>query len=504
MDEPRRVVGLMRLVASLHDGHTIIEPVGHRFAFWYPIRIYEFTDGYFVTSAHQSVADLAGARILKIAGRPVSEVADEARGLFGTDNDFDAKEKLYAIHNAFLMRGLGYAAGNGQLTITATLTDGSTVERTLTPHPADDRYPPTVPVFEWRFRSEVYGLPFGKRDEWRAAYHNLPSDAFEEPDPNRPAHLYQRVRYTKLAYPTRDAYYIQISQTDDSSMGPFFSSAMKEVDELKPRRLILDIRYNFGGDGSTVNGMIHEFIRRELSPPWHELYLVTGRKTFSAAMSIVDGLLENASISIVGEPPGAALNSFGDPTAIPYPALGLQLDVSTVEHQLSQSNDLSKYVAVDVPALMSFADYAAGNDPAVDAILDGAEMRSLPVIARMEGGDKARSVYLDRLERFGSLEWWSPPKEISLRAACDYLVAEERFEDALETCRLNTEIHPYVWNTWYNLAQAQKAAGLADNRLSSYQCVVKLAPNNWNVPGIQALFARLGVEPEIPPGCPVE
>src|SRR4051812_37520871 len=87
LSEEQRMVGTMRLVASIGDGHTSLEPDNPAFGRWYPFRIYEFTDGYFISSAHVSVANLAGAQVLEIAGRPMAEVAGQARDLMGADND---------------------------------------------------------------------------------------------------------------------------------------------------------------------------------------------------------------------------------------------------------------------------------------------------------------------------------------------------------------------------------------------------------------------------------
>ena len=39
------------------------------------------------------------------------------------------------------------------------------------------------------------------------------------------------------------------------------------------------------------------------------------------------------------------------------------------------------------------------------------------------------------------------------------LINRGRNVDAIEVATLNSEIHPYIWNTWYNLAAAQNAAG---------------------------------------------
>src|SRR5215203_6167656 len=45
LTEEQRVAGLMRLVASLGDGHTYLEMNNPRYARWYPVRFYQFNDG---------------------------------------------------------------------------------------------------------------------------------------------------------------------------------------------------------------------------------------------------------------------------------------------------------------------------------------------------------------------------------------------------------------------------------------------------------------------------
>ena len=61
LSEPERLARLMKLVAMIGDGHTRIELKSYDYGSWYPFRLYEFSDGYFVTSAHQS-ASVIGRR----------------------------------------------------------------------------------------------------------------------------------------------------------------------------------------------------------------------------------------------------------------------------------------------------------------------------------------------------------------------------------------------------------------------------------------------------------
>ncbi|HEY2322632.1 MAG TPA: hypothetical protein VGJ82_07175 [Thermoanaerobaculia bacterium] len=483
LTEEQRVVEAMRIVASIGDGHTQLQPKRPDFGSWYPVRFYQFTDGYFITTAHRSVAELAGAQVLEIAGRPVDEVASAARGLMGADNAMGAMENLFALHNASLMKGLGYASADGRLVLRVKLRNGTIVERTLTPHATDDpRFDKDDSTFEWRFRREFLGSGVGTPADWVSALRDTPGSAFATDDPARPAHLGKRA----LLFTRRldDTFYIQ-AITVSRSVADDFIAALRTVDEIKPKRLIVDLRYNFGGDGSVVDPVMHEIIRRESAPPWGELYLLVGRKTFSAGLGWADEFIRHTNATIIGEPAGAAMNSYGDPVERDFPKTGLVLEVSSLRHDMANSDDVREFVPVDIPAPFSFADYVSGRDPAVDPIVRGEEMRSIGRIARTDGGAAARKAYFDRVKRFSTFSWWTPPPEIDLRHACNDLLDGKRTADALEVCTLNTEIHPFVWNTWLNLAHVQRLAGMTRESFENLQHVLQIDPTNFNEPDIR-------------------
>jgi hypothetical protein len=452
------------------------------------------------------VGDLAGAEIIAVGGRPVAEVAGRARELIGADNSSAAKDRLWAFHNAPLMKGLGYASANGELVIQARLTGGAVVHRTLSPartrhqsFPADDA------TFTWQFRPEVFGLPFGADSDWVTAFRGLRTSAFQTPDTARPIHLTDRLPFSARAIPAQGAYYMRMNYVSDTDFIPFVRRVLSEVDAVRPRHLIIDWRQNFGGDGSKLQDMTREFVKRADDPPWVNLYVLTGPKTFSAAVMALDALLDHIPAVVIGEPSAAGLNHFGDPERRSYGRTGLRLSVSTRWWQFSHSEDLSEFVPVQIPAPFTFADFMAGRDPAVDPILGGRDMRSVSAIAVADGGGAAARVFAERLARFSRYSWWSPPAEYELRQSCDALRAKGRINDALATCQLNADIHPDVWNVWYNLATVQKEAGQAKNRLASYRCVIAIAPDNWNVPAIRQFLAQPGNEgAELPVGCPVE
>ena len=493
LSEEQRVTRAMRLVALLGDTHTQLEPKRPDFALWYPFRIYEFSDGYFVTAAHRSVAELAGAQLLEVAGLPVQRVVDSARELMGADNASAKKERLFAFSNAVLMKGLGYAQADGRLTIKFRLNSGTITERTLLPSKSDDpRYAKDDSTFDWYQQAEMGGPPFGGVDAWISAYKGLAYSAFRTTDPTRPLQLMNRRNIAAKSLPDQSAFYIQANYMGDD-LPQKFRLALQEVDQLRPRRLIVDFRYNFGGDGSHVPAIVREFIKRETSNGWKELYILTGPRTFSAGIMAVVALAANTAHTVIGEPMSAPVNSYGDARTIQFPRTGLQLTLSTVLNQLGATTDIHPFAPVDIPAPMSFADYASGRDPAVDAILRGDEMRSLSVIALSDGGLVARQAWIQRGDSFAKFAWWSPPQEIDLRRAAQKLIEQKRVVDAIEVAKLNAEIHPGIWNVWYNLAKAQIEGGQKREALENFRQVLKIDPNNGNADEIRGAFAEAGI-----------
>jgi tetratricopeptide (TPR) repeat protein len=498
LSEEERLVGAMRLVALIGDGHTQLEPNEARFDAWYPVRFYEFTDGYFIVGAHRSVAELAGAKVIEIGGRPAAEAAEAARDLMGADNRFDRMERLFGLSGAAVMKGLGFAEADGGLKLKLRLRNGRTVTRTLPATKSSPDTPTAGASFEWRFFPKVKGPPVGTYDDWIGVFGNSYTD-YRQKDFSRPLHLAYARAYVAKALPEKSAYYVQVNIVTDASyeketLAGLFRKAFEEMRAYKPKRFIVDWRYNFGGDGSLVPSMIHEFIKQEDDPPYGELYILTGRRTFSAAIMAMEGFTKHTRYSIVGEPSGAALNHYGDAEPIQYAKTGLQLYVSTLWHQLNEY-DPGAWVYVDVPAPFSFADYAAGRDPAIDTILAGEDMRALPVIALADGGARARSVLKERQKKFAKYDWWAPPRFRDVKTVGNDLLEDlGRPEDAAEIFTLLTELYPNEWNSWERRGRAQTAAGDKAGAAMSYRCALALDPDTYEDGDLNAAIAEVEAE----------
>ncbi|MEO8559692.1 MAG: hypothetical protein ABI439_11560 [Rhodospirillales bacterium] len=492
LTEEQRMVRLMQLTASIGDGHTQVEPDRPDFGFWYPINLAEFPDGYFITSAYKTNPELAGAQILKVSGRPVAEAVAMVRSLRGADNAFGNRLDVRMLDNAALMRGLGLANAAYGLAITVRLANGQVATRTLAPIAANSPvFKRNSSTFSWSGRAETYGPPLGEPKDWMTAFNGETAQAFRVHDERHPAHLTQRLALTSRNFPDAHTYYVQSNIVEDSldeSFRHFFSRAMREIDAARPTNVILDLRNNEGGDGSRVPELIPLF-SKHLSAD-QNLYVLTGPKTFSAAILWLGDFINFLHPTIVGEPAGAALNSFGDAHEYPLPEIGATSHISTLRNVKSNVNDLARLTPVDVPAPMTFADWRSGRDPAVDPILAGQEMRSFAQVALTDGARAARQSLASRIDRFTKYPWWTPPTEIELRRSVQLLTEKGRYEDAIAIGEISTTFHPDIWNSWYNLGKAQLDAGRLIEGQASLRKVLKVDPDNFNKDELAAISSR--------------
>jgi hypothetical protein len=215
--------------------------------------------------------------------------------------------------------------------------------------------------------------------------------------------------------------------------------------------------------------------------------------------------MQNLHVTLIGEPTGVPFNFASDAKEFTFPASGLYQTVGYLRAQLGESDDISDSVPVSVPAPLSFADYMAGRDSAVDPILSGVEMRSLPLIALSDGGIAARRVYEARKSLHAQYSWWHGERFIDIKRAGYELLRSGRGPDSVELFRINSERFPDDWMSWENLGRGQVGAGKIDDARQSYQCALALDAENFDRGDLVSAINEGGgsARIDVAPGCPV-
>jgi hypothetical protein len=99
------------------------------------------------------------------------------------------------------------------------------------------------------------------------------------------------------------------------------------------------------------------------------LYVLIGRRTFSAAVLLTGELERLTKAVFVGEPASSPPNFYGNDSFFSLPYSGLQGSITNGYHQRSTWEDVSPWTPPDIWAPLTAEDAAAGRDPALEAAL---------------------------------------------------------------------------------------------------------------------------------------
>ncbi len=344
-----QVVGrFMRLAGMIEDGHTsVYPPFDGPLAFHMtPIWPYALGDEWRIVAAAPEYEELVGARIVAVEDVPIAEAERLIAGHLPRDNAITPKwVTSVALQFAEISAGVFDSGNPSVLTVDFELPSGEH-RRVSIPGGPIDRNPMSawVPRGWPSAEPEVAPLWLGRVDEglW-----------FEE-----------------LA--EIDTVYAQINQIRDAqdlSMEEFGRQLRQRLSDGGFRHLILDLRHNNGGNGYLNWPLVRELVRTEAIDHADGLFVITGRRTFSAAQLLANMLEFHTDAIFVGEPTGSSPAFYGEDTLFRLPYSGLTGSISSFWFQNRFiSDDQRPWIAPDIAAPLTWEDLIAGRDPALEAI----------------------------------------------------------------------------------------------------------------------------------------
>jgi tetratricopeptide (TPR) repeat protein len=476
----RIIVGLARLLATIGDGHTSLPlyfAAGVDFHAL-PLRLGVYDDGIYVEAADRAYADLVGARVTAIGGLPASDALRRVATLVSRDNDnWIATVAPHLLNRIEMLHALGMANSLTSAEITVNANG-----RTITRRVAALADPPVT----------GYGVPFLARltHDWIDA-----RDSAAAPVP-----LYQR-RFEDLYFweylPEHDLLYIKWDQVQNRTHGPsaltVFREAMTAARERRPARTVIDIRNNTGGEGGLLPPIIREVVRtREIDEPGR-LFLVIGRRTFSAGQMMTSDLERYSTAVLVGEPSSAFYTGPAGHVMVDLPHSGITFAISPDVYQMGAfPRDARRQATPRLAAVPSFEDYRTNRDPALEAVLAYEPGRlTTDVMAALSAGDSARAAA--NVRAYDSL-----PVNRFRNAAPELntlgyrLLREGRDAEAIAVFELNVRVHPRYANGWDSLGEAYGQAGRRDAAVTAFRRALALDPD---MAPARAWLRRLGVDP---------
>jgi len=278
---------------------------------------------------------------------------------------------------------------------------------------------------------------------------------------------------------------------DAATNRPQWDRVFALADSLAPARFVIDLRENTGGNGALNRYPVQQILRRPALDRPDRLFVIIGRKTFSAGQQFTNLLEAWTQATFVGEPSGQRPSQDGDHRPLVLPVSGMTVQISTIFHQAPNEFDSRAFVPPRVYTPLDSKSYRDGIDPAMVAVLSpDTTAPVMDVMARaLATGDTAtaeRALAAARgktVNRYRSFER-------DVNAVGYRLAASGASAHAIQAFRLNTRAFPRSANTFDSLGEALLGAGYRDAAIAAYRHALEVEPGF--PPSAQAL-QRLGV-----------
>lgn len=450
-------VGLQDLVALLGDGHTGINPLWN--ASWpvhyFPFDLESFPEGEFVTAAAPEYGAAVGARVVAVGGMPVDEALRRVGAGVPQENEWWvrawAPSRLSYVE---LVRGAGITTRVQPVRLTLE-RDGRTF--TIDVNPAG-----LLPRGQHGARDGI------DRSAWvRMAEQAGRADA----QPDRP-YWFEWVPEGGMLY----VCYRAVVDWPGETNAAFWTRVFAAADSLPVGRLVIDLRDNTGGNNFFNLAVIRGIVQRPALDRPDRLYVLIGRRTFSAAMNCVNELERYTRATFVGEPTGSRPNMFGDHEALVLPQTGITVMVSRVWWQTMNPRDRRQFVPPRLYAPRTAESYRAGRDPALEAVLAD----TLPPLAeRLRGvmgqGDPAAVEAFVRAEAEKPANRYASA-EAAVNSAGYALLNDGQIESAIMLFELNTRVYPASANTWDSLGEALVRANRHPDAIAAFRRALAVDP----------------------------
>jgi tetratricopeptide (TPR) repeat protein len=261
------------------------------------------------------------------------------------------------------------------------------------------------------------------------------------------------------------------------------------VRKNQARRLILDLRWNGGGNNYLLKPLIVSIIQMPGINRRGNFVVLTSPRTFSACQNLVNRLENLTEALFIGEPTGENVNFYGDTRAFVLPNSGCRVVLANLWWQDKDPRDRRAATFPEIAIEETFDDYVQNRDPVLDYVL---RHEAIPTIEETILEGLKRGGYGTAKEAFRRFR--SDPErrylendivEGKVNNLGYALMGEKRLEEALEVLKLNTEEFPASFNTWDSLGEAYANAGRKDEAIAAYQKSLELNPTSTS--GLDAL-----------------
>jgi tetratricopeptide (TPR) repeat protein len=462
-------VGFIRLIAMFKIGHTGIyfytgeneeslKPMFH----FYPFTIAPFTDGLYIQNIDSTYKDALGGRVIKIGNDAVDVVLKKMHNVIPCENEQYFKSNLhYYLRLPEILQALKIT-GKAETVVLTYIKDG--IEKKIEIKAED------CPEYAW-YDGPPY-LPKG----WVDAYenYNKPASALWMKEP-------KKIRYFEYLKESKTVYVHHTAVVDrpTDNIKDFFEKVFRFVDSNEVEKFVLDIRLNGGGNNYLNKSVITGIIQSKKINRYGHLFVITGAATFSAVQNLTNELEKYTEAIFVGEPTAENVNFWGDIKTEVLPISKLNVNLSWLWWQNMDPRDKRQWTAPNLAAEMSFENYKAGYDSAMNIILNFKEekrtdekIKELVAAGKMDEAIAVTKEYMENpLHRYCKNEL-----EDKINDMAYSLAFQNKLKEAGRFFKMNVQFFPNSANAYDSYAECLYRLGKKEEAVKNYEIAISKDP----------------------------
>lgn len=321
-------VELFKLMVSIKDEHTFVERKFNRIL---PIQLDMFEGGLYVTAIDSAFVSVLGSKLVAINNHSFRQINALFKEVIQSENESYFNDRLlHFINNPALLKGLGiidsdneaeftFVGANNKISkIKLTSLDGSDTERLNLADAAANLLSKKKKGNYWFDYDTDYKILYFNYNKCRED-HALPFEQFNE-------------------------------------------ELFTLIHAKRPNKIVLDLRYNNGGNSGILTPFI-ERIKNSYLNTKDNFFVLIGKNTFSSAVMNAVELKKNSNATFIGEETSGSINHYGEVRGFNLPKSDNVIAFSTKYWEVWKGK--KGPLKPDIKINYTIANYMEGKDEAL-------------------------------------------------------------------------------------------------------------------------------------------
>lgn len=341
LEDSQIAAKLYKTVCTAQDPHTSI--YYNKFNY-YPLSFRWLKEGIYLITTTPDCKEALNKKLAAVNGKTVDELLDLLSPFIASENKFWFKERfIRTLYMPELMKEAGVIDDCSKAVFSFVDEDGNVVDISPKMRSFYDE-------IEWITDPEM-------QKKW---------------DENPPLSSQVSGNYGLKIIPEKKTLYLKYKKCIEDKNYPmktFFNDLKLKYNELKPEKVIVDIRGNTGGGTGLFLDIFYWIWLNEEINKAEKLFVLIDRRTFSAAVQICVLLYDKTNATFVGEPTGNKPNHFGEVRMFVLKNSKIEVYHSTKYMRITELETDALYP--DTTIEWDANSYFNAIDPVADVVLNG-------------------------------------------------------------------------------------------------------------------------------------